>query len=70
MHDQMLSSGRDTLLIAIPFIALLFIGLFRLDEVIFKSRKASKGGRPRRPPSGVDQNGRPIFSDPDGKLHR
>lgn len=70
MHDQMLGSDRDALLLAIPFIALLFIGLFRLDEVFFKSRRAGKGKRPLRPPSGVDQNGQPIFTDPDGKLNR
>jgi hypothetical protein len=59
-------SSKDAILVAIPFIALLIMGLFRLDGAFVKSRKRSK----RPPPSGVDEKGRPIFSDPDGRQHR
>jgi hypothetical protein len=57
-------SGRDSLLIAIPLIALLFVFMFRLDEVFASSKKDRK----RQPPArGVDEEGREIFSGPDGK---
>jgi hypothetical protein len=64
MHDLILKSGRDTLLVAIPFIAMLFIGLFRLDELIFKPKKSCNQ---QRPPRGVDKDGRTIFCDPNSK---
>lgn len=63
-REVILMSGKDTILVAIPFIALLIMGLFRLDGMFIKSRKKSR--RPP-PPSGVDEEGRPIFSDPDGR---
>lgn len=66
MSDAFMKSGRDAILVAIPFIALLIMGLFRLDGVFVKSRKSSKASKP---PSGVDEAGRTIFSDPDGRQH-
>jgi hypothetical protein len=65
MREAISMSSRDAILVAIPFIALLIMGLFRLDGVFVKSRKSSR----RPPPSGVDEEGRPIFSDPDGRQH-
>ena len=63
MHEAILKSGRDSLLVAIPMVALLFVVFFRLDEWLFRSKRSSAR---RPPPRGVDSEGRPIFSDPDG----
>lgn len=64
MQDTVLQSGWETLLVAIPFVGILLVGLFRLDELIAspKRRKAAK-----RPASGCDRNGRLLLSDPDGR---
>ena len=35
-------SSKDAILVAIPFIALLIMGLFRLDGMFIKSRKKSR----------------------------
>ena len=65
MEEDILISGRDTLLIAIPFVLLLIFTVFRLDESI----AAPKGSLNRRRPScGVDEFGEPILRDPDGRL--
>ena len=65
MDQHILISGRDSVLIAIPFVFLLLISAFRLDEVI----AAPKGMLNRRRPScGIDEFGEPIFRDPDGRL--
>ena len=63
MHDVILKSGRDAVLVAIPLLLLLFFGLFRLDELFGRSVK--KPGRPL-PGSGLDANGQPFLTDPDG----
>jgi len=67
MHDAILCSSRDTLLIAIPFLGMLLAGLFRLDELFAAPKKV---GRQRRPPCGLDLDGRPILCDPDGRPWR
>jgi hypothetical protein len=67
MHQTVLTSGRDAYLIGIPLILLMLIGLFRLDEAFLRPKK---GPRRPPPPSGVDEKGRQIYSDPDGKTHR
>ena len=66
MHESILQSGRDGLLVGIPLVALLLIGCFRADELIFRSNQPKK----RKPPpaSGVDEHGHDIFCDPDGRL--
>jgi hypothetical protein len=65
MHTAILSSGRDMLLIAIPFVIVLVAGIFRLDQIIAApKRKASQ----RRQLSGMNEDGKPIMSDPDGRL--
>lgn len=64
MHEQVLSSTRDALLFAIPFIGLLLAGIFRLDEFFVTPKR---GHLPRRPPSGVDIHGDLILCDPDGR---
>ena len=60
-----LQNNMDTLLIGIPFIAMLLIGVFRLDEILVAPKH-----RPTRRPravSGMDAEGNIILSDPDGK---
>ena len=42
MHDTILSSGRDTFLIAIPFLGLLLAALFRLDERFAAPKKVRR----------------------------
>jgi hypothetical protein len=64
MHDQVLNSGWDTFLYAVPVLFMLVVGVFRLDELLAAPRQ-----RPRRPRplSGNDENGRQILCDPDGR---
>jgi hypothetical protein len=64
-ETQILLSNRDSLLVAIPFLLMLFISVFRLDQII----AAPKGAQNRRRPScGIDEFGDPILCDPDGKM--
>jgi hypothetical protein len=64
MHEEILISGRDTLLVAIPFLVLFVVSLFRLDAIF----SAPKGGiRQRQPLCGMNENGKPVLIDPDGK---
>ena len=68
MHDAMLHPGWDTALVAVPFLVMLAVGFFHLDEMVAtpKNRKP----RNRRPAAGVDHDGTPILSDPDGRRWR
>ena len=61
---SVLQSNADSLLVAIPMIGLLFLGFFRLDELLGKPKKPVVN---RRQMSGWDKNGRPLCADPDGK---
>ena len=62
MQGEILKSGRDTLLVAIPLFLLLFVGLFRLDELIGRSKQSRRRSRADSRPSKA-----PGFpSDPDG----
>lgn len=65
MDQHVLISGRDALLVAIPFIGLLLLSIFRLDHLIATPKAALNR---RRPPCGVDEFGEPILCDPDGRL--
>jgi hypothetical protein len=67
MDEPILKSGRDTLLVAIPFIMCLVGSIFRLDGLFFKSGKTSSNNY-GRPPRGVTPTGEPIFTDPDGRV--
>jgi hypothetical protein len=66
MTESLLKSGRDALLLGIPLVAFLIIVCFRLDELIFRS-KTNPSTRKPPPASGFDQDGLPIFCDPDGR---
>jgi hypothetical protein len=63
VHETILLSSKDSLLVAIPFIGLLLVGYFRLDQIIASPKKKGR----RRPMSGMDESGEPIMSDPDGR---
>jgi hypothetical protein len=67
VHDSVLKSGLDTMLIAVPFVGVLLLGMFRLDT-IFAAPKQAAGMR--RPPTGTDKHGRMLLSDPDGRPWR
>jgi hypothetical protein len=68
MHEFILKPGWETLLVAVPFVLLLFVGMFRLDE-LFTSRKQLDTPQ-ARPLCGVDEDGAPILCDPDGRPWR
>jgi hypothetical protein len=65
MEEHVLISGRDTLLIAIPFIVILMITMFRLDQILASPKQVVNG---RRLACGMDKPGEPILRDPDGRL--
>ena len=65
MDDTIIISSRDSLLMAIPFFLLLFISVFGLGGYLTNPRSPMS----RRPaPRGLDENGEPIFTDPDGRV--
>jgi hypothetical protein len=64
MHELYLNSVKDTLLVAIPFIGILALGVFRLDTIFFATKEPANRRRPR---CGMDKNGEPLLVDPDGK---
>jgi hypothetical protein len=57
-------SGWDTTILMVPFVGILVMHMFRLDER-FSTPKASSGSR--RFFCEVDPKGRPNASDPDGQ---
>jgi hypothetical protein len=67
VHEVYLNSVKDTLLVGVPFIAVLALGVFRLDTLFFATKKAPRIGRPG---CGLDINGEPLVVDPDGKPSR
>jgi len=64
MHEVYLTSTKDTFLVAIPFIVVLALAVFRLDA-FFATTKGSANRR--RQPCGLDEQGEPILVDPDGR---
>jgi hypothetical protein len=64
MHEVYLNSVKDTLLVGIPFIAVLLFGVFRLDTFLFASKTTPKVGRGG---CGMDERGEPLLVDPDGR---
>jgi hypothetical protein len=59
-----LQSGWETFLLAAPFVGMVLVGVFRLDEIA-ANPKRKRGRRPRL--TGNDENGRLPLSDPDGR---
>jgi hypothetical protein len=64
MHSANWFSGWDTMVLMIPFLAVMALGMFRLDERLAVPKDSRK---PRRAFCGVDPDGRPFLSDPDGR---
>jgi hypothetical protein len=62
LHDIALQSGWETFLLAAPFVGMVLVGVFRLDEIATNS---SRGQRPRF--NGNDENGRMLLTDPNGR---
>lgn len=67
MQGSVLNSGWQTALVAVPFLLLLFAGVFRVDE-LFVSQKQTV--RRQRSAIMVDEDGRPMLCDPDGRPSR
>lgn len=65
MDHQILISSRDALLVAIPFVLILAVSVFRLDQIIALPKGSLNR---RRPACGIDEFGELILRDPDGKL--
>ena len=61
-----LQSNADAILLAVPMVILLFVALFRLDELV--------GRAPRQPYRGRrltarDEKGNPVCTDPEPCHH-
>lgn len=67
MYDSVIRSGWDSVLLGVPFVAMLFCGFFRLDELVASKGPAKADERSRRAFSGTDESGEPIVCDPDGR---
>lgn len=67
MHEVYLNSMKDTLLVGIPFVAVLALGIFRVDTLFFGSKSTPKAGRQG---CGLAADGEPIVVDPDGRMPR
>jgi hypothetical protein len=70
MHETVLTSSRDALLIGIPFLIILLVCFLRLDEIIATSKPPTNTKQHRRAACGVDEDGRTILCDPDGRPWR
>jgi hypothetical protein len=68
MSGEIPMSGRDSILVGVPFIALVALLVFRLSVLIFRPREISKW--PQHPLCGANANGQTMFCDPDGKPSR
>jgi hypothetical protein len=64
VQDTILQSGWGNFLVAVPFVGILLVGLFRLDEIIAAPKRDRSVNRPA---CGCDENGHLLFSDPDGR---
>jgi hypothetical protein len=67
VHESVLISGRDALLIAIPFGLILLVQFFRLDELVAKARPSKNAARRF---CGPDAVGDMVLTDPDGRTAR
>jgi hypothetical protein len=67
MNDVILKSGWDILLYGVPLVGTLFLGFFRLDQIISAPRQSLPS---RHKVIGCDSKGEPLFSDPDGRPWR
>lgn len=65
MNGPVIHSFQDALLFVLPALGILLLSMFHLDELMISPRHGNGG---RRPMCGVDANGEPILTDPDGRL--
>jgi hypothetical protein len=65
LQEPLLNSGLDTLAVAVPFVAILALGVFRLDAIVAAPKRPLRS--PRRF-GGSDEKGEPLVCDPDGTL--
>lgn len=65
MHDVGFASGWDTALFMAPFVAMMAMSLFRVDERVTSPRRSGKTSRRF---CHLDGQGKPIVFDPDGRL--
>jgi hypothetical protein len=63
MFDTFLHSDWEMVLFAVPFIGILFLSIFRLDELIVAPKRKVKS---RLPALILDRDGEPLMCDPDG----
>ena len=73
MHETILNSGWDTFLVAAPFITLLAMSIFHLDEAFLGSKtgpRAAPGGRNgfQRRPDLVRSGWTPVVEAEGGKV--
>lgn len=64
VQETILQSGWENFLVAVPFVGLLLVALFRLDGIIASPKRARAG---KRPFSCCDENGHLLLFDPDGR---
>ena len=67
MHFATFLSTWDTLLIMVPLVGMMALGMFGMDERLASPRTHV----PRRHKfCGLDEDGQPFLSDPDGRPSR
>ena len=64
MYGNPIHSSWDLISLAIPFLAMLFVGFFRIDEVIVSRRPGRAGAHRRQAVVVVDESGKPIVCVP------
>jgi hypothetical protein len=67
MQDVYLTSTRDTVLVAVPFIVLVGMVIFGLDAFFVPSKGPAAPANRHRPGCGLDETGEPVLVDPDGR---
>lgn len=72
LHDIALQSGWEAFLLAAPFVGMVLVGVFRLDEIATNSslgQRSQFNGLSFDGPSsnGHDDNGRMLLTDLDGR---
>ena len=64
MHETVLNSGWESLLLAIPFIGLLLAGMFHLEQLFTSLKHRSKFARRTER---FEYRRHTMLSDPDGR---
>jgi hypothetical protein len=67
MDEFYLTSTRDAVLVAVPFLAILALAIFRLDAFFAASKSSMRPAERHRRGCGMDEDGEPILVDPDGR---